>query len=138
MINLDPKEGSGLKTQSVKVPDQGNFYSASLCNHSQAWLKISKDLFITQAITEGVKIPLKGSPPTRSPSQEELAFRSKDPVVEEAVSELLHLGAVVEVPADSEVFLSKVFTVPKLERGQEYGRRFILNLKVSNHLPSFD
>ena len=55
--------------------------------------------------------------------------------MEKAISELLSLGAVVEVPADSEVFLSRVFTVPKLERGQEYGRRFILNLKVRYHLP---
>ena len=29
------------------------------------------------------------------------------------------------------VFISNVFTVPKLERGIEYGGRFILNLKVS-------
>ena len=29
------------------------------------------------------------------------------------------------------VFISRVFTVPKLERGIEYGKRFILNLKVS-------
>ena len=117
------------------VPDQGNFYSASLSTHTQAWLKISKDPFIIQAISGGVRIPLSGSPPTRSPTQEELACKSKDPVVEKAISELLRLGAVVEVPADSEVFLSRVFTVPKLERGQEYGRRFILNLKVRYHLP---
>ena len=32
---------------------------------------------------------------------------------------------------NDEVFLSRVFTVPKMERGKEYGRRFILNLKVS-------
>ena len=28
------------------------------------------------------------------------------------------------------VFISHVFTVPKMERGIEYGKRFILNLKV--------
>ena len=136
MINLDPKEGLGLKTQSVKAPDQGNFYSASLNIHPQAWLKISMDPFITQAITGGVIIPLNGSRPKRSPTQEELACRSKDPVVEKAISELLQQGAVVEVPANLDVFLSKVFTVPKMKRGQEYGRRFILSLKVSNLLPS--
>ena len=32
---------------------------------------------------------------------------------------------------DDKVFLSRVFTVPKTERGRDYGRRFILNLKVS-------
>ena len=29
------------------------------------------------------------------------------------------------------VFIFNVFTVPKMERGIEYGKRFILNLKVS-------
>ena len=35
------------------------------------------------------------------------------------------------MPENAEVFLSRVFTVPKTERGEEYGTRFILNLKVS-------
>ena len=46
------------------------------------------------------------------------------------MSKLLSLGAVVEVPVNSQAFFSGVFTVPKLERGIEYDRRFILNLKV--------
>ena len=46
--------------------------------------------------------------------------------------ELLNLKAVQEVDVKEKVFLSRVFTVPKLERGKEYGRRFILNLKVSS------
>ena len=44
----------------------------------------------------------------------------------------MNLNAVREVDVKEKVFLSRVFTVPKLERGKEYGRRFILNLKVSN------
>ena len=52
-------------------------------------------------------------------------------MLEKAISELLSLGAVAEVSVNSEVFISRVFTVPKTERGVEYGRRFILNLKVS-------
>ena len=48
-----------------------------------------------------------------------------------SLQELLELKAVQEVPRNDEVFLSRVFTVPKTERGKEYGRRFILNLKVS-------
>ena len=47
--------------------------------------------------------------------------------------ELLILNAVQEVHENKDkVFLSRVFTVPKMERGKEYGRRFILNLKVSS------
>ena len=46
--------------------------------------------------------------------------------------ELLNLEAVQEVDVKEEVFISRVFTVPKMERGKEYGRRFILNLKVSS------
>ena len=44
----------------------------------------------------------------------------------------MHLNAVQEVHKKDEVFLSRIFTVPKMERGKEYGRRFILNLKVSS------
>ena len=44
----------------------------------------------------------------------------------------MNLNAVRVVDVKEEVFLSRVFTVPKLERGIEYGRRFILNLKVSS------
>ena len=43
----------------------------------------------------------------------------------------MDLKAVRQVDVQEKVFLSRVFTVPKLERGIEYGRRFILNLKVS-------
>ena len=44
---------------------------------------------------------------------------------------MLDLNTVRQVDVQEEVFLSSVSTVPKLERGVEYGRRFILNLKVS-------
>ena len=43
----------------------------------------------------------------------------------------MDLNVVHQVDVQEKVFLSRVFTVPKLERGIEYGRRFILNLKVS-------
>ena len=46
--------------------------------------------------------------------------------------ELLSLEAVQEVDVKEKVFISRVFTVPKMERGKEYGKRFILNLKVSS------
>ena len=44
---------------------------------------------------------------------------------------MLKLGAIKEIPWDSKGFFSRVFTVSKVKRGKEYGRRFILNLKVS-------
>ena len=114
----------------MKVPDHDQFRAASLSTHTKDWLKITQDPFILQAIT-GVHIPLKGNPPLRCPTQGELDRRSTDPVLEKAISELLSLGAVAEVSVNSEVFISRVFTVPKTERGVEYGRRVILNLKVS-------
>ena len=45
---------------------------------------------------------------------------------------MLNLNAVQEVHENDEVFLSRVFTMPKMERGKEYGRHFILSLKVSS------
>ena len=83
-----------------------------------------------QAI-RGVEIPLLSTPPLRRATEQELKCRQTDPVVDEAITELLQLGAIKVVPRDSKVFLSKVFTFAKTERGKEYGRRFILNLKVS-------
>ena len=40
--------------------------------------------------------------------------------------------AVQVMPRDAKIFLSRVLTVPRTERGKEYGRRFIPNLKVSS------
>ena len=54
-----------------------------------------------------------------------------DLVIDSTVKEMLNLNAIQVVHRETKVFISKVFTVPKLERGKEYGRRFILNLKVS-------
>ena len=83
-----------------------------------------------QAI-RGVEIPIWKKPPLLPPTRKELERISVDPVVDQNVSEMLDLGVIKEVPRNSEVVLSRVFTVPKVERGKEYGRRFILNLKVS-------
>ena len=71
----------------------------------------------------------------------------KDPVIDEAVKvvstqavlvslinslqELSKLKAVQEMQQEDKVFLSRVFTVPRTKRGKEYGRHFILKLKVS-------
>ena len=90
----------------------------------------------------GFKIPLIGKPPVRRASKAELDERRVDPVIDEAVKvvstqagmvslinslqELLELKAVQEMQEDDEVFLSRIFTVPKTERGKEYGRGFIL------------
>ena len=95
-----------------------------------AWQQVTDDHISLQAIA-GVKIPLKGTPPLCCATKEELDERRVDPVIDEAITELLNLKVVQVMPRNAEVFLSRVFTVPKTERGKEYGRRFILNLKVS-------
>lgn len=92
---------------------------------------MTKNHFCLQDIV-GVKIPLHSTPPLRLATKEELERRETDPVIDEAIGELLKLGAIQTVSRDSKVFLSRVFTVAKTERGKEYGRRFILNLKVSS------
>ena len=60
-----------------------------------------------------------------------LQQRNTDPVVDQNIVDLLQLGAIRKVSPEEEVFISQVFTVPKVERGVEYARRFIINLKVS-------
>ena len=79
-----------------------------------------------------MKFPLEGIPPLRQPSQRELSPSKPDPVIDAAIAEMLELGALKAIPTNSSVFCSRVFTVPKIERGVEYARRFILNLKVRN------
>ena len=138
--------GPGPRTQSVTVPQQGQFIAGALTRHLNAWRQVTDDYVSLQAIV-GVKIPLVGKPPVRRASRAELDERRVDPIIDEAVKvvsiqavlvslinspqELLNLKAVQEMQEDDEVFLSRVFTVPKTERGKEYGRWFILNLKVS-------
>jgi hypothetical protein len=60
-----------------------------------------------------------------------LSRLDKDPVVDASVEEILALRAAIIVPNNTAGFYSRVFTVPKTERGVEYGKRFIVNLKVS-------
>ena len=130
----------------MTVPLQGRFLAGGLTRHLEAWRQVTDDYISLQAIA-GVKIPLIGRPPLRCATKAELDERRVDPVIDEAVKvvsiqavlvslnnslqELLELKAVQEIPNNAEVFLSRVFTVPKTERGKEHGRRFILNLKVS-------
>ena len=130
----------------MTVPQQGKFIAGELTRHLNAWRHVTDDYISLQAIV-GVRIPLLGKPPLRRASKAELDERRVDPVIDEAIKvvstqaglvslinslqELLELKAVQEKQEDDEVFLSRVFTVPKTERGKEYGRRFILNLKVS-------
>ena len=121
---------SHVRKDTVIVPDQGQFEAAVLTNHLKDWQEISQDPVTIQAI-KGVKLPLRSTPPIRCPTKEDLERWDEDPVVDSSIKELLDLGAIQEIPRDTPVFLSRVFTVPKLERGKEYGRRFILNLKVS-------
>ena len=121
---------SSVTKDTVKVPDQGQFKAAVLKDHLKDWQEISQDPVTIQAV-RGVKLPLRSTPPTRCPTKEDFERRDEDPVVDASIRELLDLGAIQEIPRNTPVFLSKVFTVPKLERGKEYGRRFILNLKVS-------
>ena len=112
------------------MPSQGQFQAAELRNHTLKWQEITQDQISLKAI-RGVKIPLISTPPLRCATKEELARKRVDVVIDKEVDELLQLGAIQVVPNNSMVFLSNVFTVAKTERGKEYGRRFILNLKVS-------
>ena len=109
------------------------FQAGILSHYMGEWKQITSDPVSLQALI-GVRIPLKCTPPLRCASTEELSSRMSDPVVESAVQEMLTLNAIQVVDRKTKVFISRAFTVPKMERGKEYGRRFILNLKVSIRL----
>ena len=71
-----------------------------------AWQQVTDDHISLQAIA-GVKISLKGTPPLRCNTKEELDERRVDPVIDEAITELLNLKAVQVVTRDAKVFLSR-------------------------------
>ena len=119
-----------IKTQKVIVPFQRQFKAASLRLHRLEWAQITRDPICLQAI-HGAKLPLLRKPPISSPPEKVLREERVDPVIDTTVHDLLQMGVIREIPVETKVFLSRVFTVPKKERGKEYGRRFILNLKVS-------
>ena len=118
----------------VKVPAQARFRAGVLKLHLEEWENITQDQFTLQSIV-GVHIHTVGTPAVRPPSKVELQQRNTDPVVDQNIKDLLQLGAIKKVSSEEDIFISRVFTVPKVERGVEYARRFILNLKVSfqNH-----
>ena len=118
-----------LVIKEVKLPPQEDFISGALPKFIDNWKLITTDPVTLDAVT-GLTIPFKYLPPCRLPTQGELSSKDVDPVVDAAVAELLVLKAAVIVADNTEGFYSRVFTVPKVERGVEYARRFIINLKV--------
>ena len=117
-------------SKEVILPPQQDFTSGVLPNFIDNWKAITTDPVTLDAVS-GLTIPFKYLPPCRLPTQEELSSADTDPVVDTSVAELLTLKAAVVVPNNTMGFYSRVFTVPKMERGVEYGKRFIINLKVS-------
>ena len=121
---------SELETQKVILPPQEVFVAGCLPAFQHKWKEITEDPVTLDAVT-GFTIPFAPLPPCRLPTHEELTAADSDVVVDESIKEILDLKAAIVVPPDSSGFYSRVFTVPKMERGVEYGKRFIINLKVS-------
>lgn len=119
-----------VETQKVILPPQETFVAGCLPAFQQKWNEITEDPVTLDAVV-GFTIPFDPLPPCRLPTHEELTAADSDVVVDESIKEILELKAAIVVPPDSPGFYSRVFTVPKMERGVEYGKRFIINLKVS-------
>ena len=130
MAVLPPPSTDNLVSKEVQLPLQEAFSAGGLPNYIDNWRVITTDPVTLDAVT-GLTIPFSTLPPTRLPTQEELTRKDEDTVVDASVAEILALGAAVIVPNTTAGFYSCVFTVPKMERGVEYGKRFIINLKVS-------
>ena len=116
--------------QEVILPAPRTFVAGCLPNFLAQWESITEDPVTLDAVT-GFTIPFSELPPCRVATQQELTSMDSDPVVDESIKEILDLKAAVIVPSNSPGFYSRIFTVPKVERGVEYGKRFIINLKVS-------
>ena len=131
MAVLPPPSTDNLVSKEVQLPPQEAFVAGGLPNFMDKWKVVTTDPVTLDAVS-GLTIPFSTLPPCRLPTQEELTRLDEDPVVDASVEEILALGAAVIVPNNTEGFYSRVFTVPKVERGVEYGKRFIINLKVSD------
>ena len=105
------------------------FQAGQLPHFIHHWTSISHDPTVLDFV-RGYKIKFSSPPPLRIPSIKELSLLSSSAVIDEEVMKMLAIGAVEEVPP-SPGFYSKIFAVPKVERGQVYGQRVILNLKVT-------
>jgi hypothetical protein len=138
---LPPPSINNLVSKEVRLPLQEAFVSGGLPRFIEKWKLVTTDPVTLDAVS-GLTIPFSSLPPCRLPTPEELSREDEDPVVDASVAEILALGAAVVVPNNTVGFYSRVFTVPKTERGVEYGKRFIINLKVSFykmiHKVSFD
>ena len=109
--------------KEVVLPPEQVFSAASLPRFKETWESITTDPVTLDAVS-GLTIPFRNLPPCRLPTREELLSLDEDPVVDASIAELLALKAAAVVPTNTEGFYSR-------ERGVEYARRFIINLKVS-------
>ena len=118
----------------IVIPPQPPFVGGSLGLRIQEWARITSHPECIK-IVQGHWLHFENrKPPLSPPSLQSLSEIREDPALDNSISEMLEMNVIQEVPLDTPVFLSRVFTVPKMERGKEYGRRFILNLKVCNLL----
>ena len=108
---------------------QRTFVAGYLPKFLSQWESITEDLVTLDAVT-GFMNPFSELNPCRVPTQQKLISLDNDPVLDQSI-EILKLKDAVIVPIISSGFYSRDFTVLKLERGVEYRKRFIINLKVS-------
>lgn len=103
------------------------FIAGRLKYFLHAWSSITSDAFILETIS-GYKIPFS-STPTQSFIPTNDNFSNNDKIkMQEAINDLLSIGAIQECTEENGQFLSGIFLVPK-KNGK---MRFILNLKNLN------
>ena len=116
----------------VIIPTQPPFVAGSLGLKVQEWVQITSHRECINII-QGRWLHFKYQRPrVKPPCHQILSEMRQDPALDNAISEMLEMKVIQEVTVHTPVYLSRVFTVPKMERGKEYGRRFILDLKVCN------
>ena len=76
--------GQDPKTNTVKVPNQGQFRAGALTRFLQEWSNVTDDPVTLQAI-RGVRLPMIARPPVRRPSRAELDERRKEPAIDAAI-----------------------------------------------------
>jgi hypothetical protein len=93
-----------------------------------AWLKITKDLWVLDTVKNGYQIEFNVFPQGSSFMNEIQFCKQKTEIVSTEIDKLLMKGAIKEVDAVEDQFISNLFLVPK----KDGSFRPVINLKKLN------
>ena len=112
--------------------DVKNFKGGNLRYFSKNWYKYTKDKYILDIITNGLKLDLKQLPTQNSTSTYPLSSKENE-IISVEIKKLLKKSVVACSTPDEGEFISIIFTRDK----KDGNKRMILNLKTFNKFVNY-